>query len=150
MEALARLSSLDLRNEEHLRPGLDGAEEVDLIQFAVDRDGTVCRLMQETWMARHTIGLNRVAVGVENVGGPRWPLTPEQLNSNAELVRYLRGKYPSIQYLIGHNEYLRFRGTSLWEEKDSRYVTGKQDPGERFMTELRARVTDLRLRDRPP
>jgi N-acetyl-anhydromuramyl-L-alanine amidase AmpD len=119
-------------------------------QFAVDRDGTVCRLMQETWMARHTIGLNRVAIGVENVGGPRWPLTPEQLSSNAELVRYLTGKYPSIQYLIGHDEYLRFRGTPLWEEKDTRYVTGKQDPGERFMTELRARVTDLHLRDRPP
>jgi hypothetical protein len=101
-------------------------------------------------MARHAIGLNRVAIGVENVGGPRWPLTGEQLSSNAELVRYLKGKYPSIQYLIGHNEYLRFRGTPLWEERDSRYVTGKQDPGERFMTELRERVTDLRLRDRPP
>jgi N-acetyl-anhydromuramyl-L-alanine amidase AmpD len=119
-------------------------------QFAVDRDGTVCRLMPETWMARHTIGLNRIAIGVENVGGPRWPLTGEQLMANAELVRYLTAKYPSIGYLIGHNEYLRFRGTPLWEEKDTRYVTGKQDPGERFMAELRARVNDLRLRDQPP
>ena len=80
-------------------------------QFVVDRDGTVYRLMPETWMARHTIGLNRVAIGVENVGGPRWPLTPEQLNADAELVRYLVAKYPSIHYLIGHSEYLRFRGT---------------------------------------
>ncbi len=116
-------------------------------QFAVDRDGAVYRLMPETWMARHTIGLNRVAIGVENVGGPRWPLTGEQVNANAELVRYLVAKYPSIHYLIGHDEYLRFRGTPLWEEKDSRYVTGKQDPGERFMAELRGRVRNLGLRE---
>jgi len=82
------------------------------------------------------------------VGGPGWPLTAEQLSSNAELVRYLAAKYPSIQYLIGHNEYLRFRGTPLWEERDSRYVTGKPDPGERFMAELRARVSELHLRER--
>jgi N-acetylmuramoyl-L-alanine amidase len=117
-------------------------------QFAVDRDGAIYRLMPETWMARHTIGLNRVAIGVENVGGPRWPLTAEQVNADSELVRSLVAEYPSIRYLIGHDEYLRFRNTPLWEEKDSRYVTGKQDPGERFMTELRARVQDLKLADR--
>ena len=49
----------------------------------MDRDGAVYRLMPETWMARHTIGLNRVAIGIENVGGPRWPLTPEQLRADA-------------------------------------------------------------------
>jgi len=31
----------------------------------VDRDGTVYRLMPENWMARHCIGLNHVAIGVE-------------------------------------------------------------------------------------
>ena len=52
------------------RSDLAGAGAVNVsIQFLVDRDGTVFRLMPETWMARHVIGLNHAAVGVENVGG---------------------------------------------------------------------------------
>ncbi|MCJ7756157.1 MAG: N-acetylmuramoyl-L-alanine amidase, partial [Thermoanaerobaculales bacterium] len=52
------------------RPGLAAAGDVNVsIQFLVDRDGTVYRLMSETWMARHCIGLNYSAIGVENVGG---------------------------------------------------------------------------------
>ena len=41
-------------------------------QFVVDRDGKVYQLMPENHMARHVIGLNHCAIGVENVGG-----TPE-------------------------------------------------------------------------
>ena len=37
-------------------------------QFLVDIDGTIYRLMPETTMARHVIGLNHCAIGIENVG----------------------------------------------------------------------------------
>ena len=73
--------------------------------FLVDRDGTVYRLMPETTMARHVIGLNHCAIGIENVGGTEnTPLTGKQLRANVELVRYLKKKYPGIDYLIGHFE----------------------------------------------
>jgi N-acetylmuramoyl-L-alanine amidase len=37
-------------------------------QFIVDRDGTIYRLMPETKLARHIIGYNWCAIGIENVG----------------------------------------------------------------------------------
>jgi len=44
--------------------------------------------MPETWMARHAIGFNHVAIGIENVGdGARWPLTDAQADADAALVR---------------------------------------------------------------
>jgi N-acetylmuramoyl-L-alanine amidase len=114
--------------------------------FVVDRDGTIYRLMPETWMARHVIGLNHLAIGIENVGGPRAPLTPEQLNSDARLIRELVGRHTKVRYLIGHHEYLRFRNTPLWLEPDNNYLTKKQDPGDDFMNNLRAKLQDLRLK----
>lgn len=113
--------------------------------FVVDRDGTIYRLLPETILARHTIGLNRVALGIENVGGPRWPLTDAQLAADARLVRDLVGRYPRIRMLLGHREYGRLRGTALWEERDPAYFTGKEDPGAPFMERLRRAVGDLRL-----
>lgn len=115
--------------------------------FVVDRDGTIYQVMPADWMARHVIGLNRIAIGIENPGGPDWPLTQAQLVANEELIRYLCGRFPEIRYLIGHHEYLRFRETPLWEEMDSTYVTYKQDPGKPFMEALRGRVGDLELLD---
>ncbi|MCK4442077.1 MAG: N-acetylmuramoyl-L-alanine amidase, partial [Sulfurovaceae bacterium] len=76
--------------------------------FLVARDGTIYRLMPENWMARHVIGLNYSAIGVENVGGSgnkKDDLTPAQLKSNIKLVKYLKEKYPTITHLIGHYEY---------------------------------------------
>src|SRR5262249_21926382 len=56
-------------------------------QFLVDRDGTIYRLMPETQYARHCIGLNHVAIGVENVGDEqKWPLTDAQVDADARLV----------------------------------------------------------------
>src|SRR6266567_3253391 len=62
---------------EDAREQLAAAGEVNVsAQFLVDRDGTVYRLMPENWMARHCIGLNHVAIGVENVGdGEKFSLT---------------------------------------------------------------------------
>ncbi len=134
------------------RPGLAAAGDVNVsIQFLVDRDGTVSRLMPETWMARHCIGLNYSSIGVENVGGGNGidNLTDAQIEANAQLVRYLVEKYPTIQYLIGHMEYLDFEGEPLWLERDPGYRTEKIDPGDRFMTAVRNGVADLGLEGPP-
>ena len=117
--------------------------------FLVDRDGTIYRLMPETWMARHVIGLNYSAIGVENVAKDGAHLTKAQIKANAALVRYLKSKYPSIRYLIGHHEYRRMEKTPLWLERDKGYRTVKYDPGERFMRAVRKRVADLHLRQAP-
>ena len=120
--------------------------------FLVDRDGTIYRLMPETWMARHVIGLNYWAIGVENVGGKgnkRDDLTPAQRAANKRLVRYLKEKYPTIEYLIGHHEYRQMEHTPLWLEKDKGYRTIKHDPGEQFMREVREAAKDLGFKAAP-
>lgn len=134
------------------RPGLVAAGDLNVsIQFVVDRDGSIYRLMPETWMARHCIGLNYSAVGVENVGGAggKDNLTKAQIKANIRLVRYLADKYPTIRYLIGHMEYLEFDGHPLWLELDPSYRTDKIDPGERFMSVVRDAVADLGLEGPP-
>jgi N-acetyl-anhydromuramyl-L-alanine amidase AmpD len=105
--------------------------------FMVDRDGTIYRLMPENLMARHVIGLNHCAIGIENVGGTdKNPLTRAQLDSNIWLIDYLTEKY-SIDYLIGHYEYTNFEAHKLWLEKEESYRTEKEDPGEDFMKDIR-------------
>ena len=103
--------------------------------FLVDRDGRIYQLMPETWMARHVIGLNHYAIGIENVGGVnnKEDLTEKQAKANAFLICYLKKKYPSIHEVIGHMDYLKYKGTSLWLEKDNKYQTHKQDPGTNFL-----------------
>lgn len=120
--------------------------------YMIDRDGTIYRLMPDHWMARHVIGLNYYAIGIENVGGKGNridDLTPAQLRSNIALVRYLKAKYPSIEYLIGHHEYRRMERTPLWLEKDKNYRTVKRDPGDAFMRNVRRAVRDLKLKTPP-
>lgn len=118
-------------------------------QFVVDQDGTIYRLMPENRMARHTIGLNLSAIGVENVASDERHLQSAQAAANAWLVRHLKERYPKIEYVIGHHEYGRFRGSGLWWEKDPRYFTHKKDPGDAFMQAVRAQVRDLRLSSNP-
>ncbi|MEP7011350.1 MAG: peptidoglycan recognition family protein [Acidobacteriota bacterium] len=128
------------------RPELLSAGRVNVAsQFVVDRDGAIYRLLPETAIARHTIGLNRAAIGIENVGGSEAPLTECQVRADAKLVTDLAARHPTIRYLIGHHEYGRFRGTPLWEERDPTYFTSKVDPGDEFMSAVRARVAPLRL-----
>ena len=117
--------------------------------FLVDRDGTVYRLVPETWMARHAIGVNHIAIGVENVGdGDRWPLTDAQVAANIALVRYLVAKH-DITHLIGHSETGELDGTELFVELDSGYRNSKPDPGREFMQKVRDGVADLELQGVP-
>ena len=119
------------------------------IHFVVDRDGTVHALYPEAVIARHVIGLNHVAIGIENVGdadlgGPaeRGPLTPAQLAANVALVRDLVRRHPTIEYVIGHHEYRDVEhpahpAHALFHEAVEGYRTEKVDPGPRFMKQLR-------------
>ena len=121
------------------------------VQFIVDRDGTIYRFYPEAAMSRHTIGLNHVAIGIENVAaadlrsaGPL-PLTEQQLVANERLIRYLAGKYPNLGFVIGHSEYRdledpRHPGHHLFQEDIPTYRTDKIDPGDRFLNALRERL----------
>ena len=113
-------------------------------QFLVDSDGTIYSLMPETFMARHVIGLNLSSIGIENVGGDKKSLTQEQLKANIELVKYLKEKYKTIEYLIGHYEYRNFEHHPLFLEKDASYRTIKHDPSVEFMEKLRENFKDLK------
>lgn len=114
--------------------------------FLVDRDGSIYQLMPERWMARHVIGLNHYAIGIENIGGVdgKDDLTEEQARANAYLVCYLKKKYPTIKHVIGHNDYLRYKKTSLWLEKDPAYQTDKTDPGPVFVNKIKKLITKSR------
>jgi N-acetyl-anhydromuramyl-L-alanine amidase AmpD len=111
--------------------------------FLVDFNGTIYQILPVTYFARHVIGLNLVAIGIENVGGNKKPLTDAQLLANELLVRCLVENYPEIKYVIGHYEYELFEGTPLFMEKDVYYRTKKLDPGKEFMARLRKRLEDL-------
>ena len=132
------------------REGISSASQLNVSShFLVDQDGTIYRLMPETTMARHVIGLNHTAIGIENVGGtPETPLTNAQLESNIWLVNYLSNKY-AIEYVIGHYEYTNFEDHELWLEKDSGYRTEKVDPGEDFMNAIRTAVKDKNFKKVP-
>lgn len=112
--------------------------------FLVDFDGTIYSMMPETYMARHVIGLNLSSIGIENVGGNKKALTKEQLEANIKLVEYLKEKYKTIKYLIGHYEYTNAENHPLFLEKDKNYRTIKHDPDMNFMESLRSNFSDLR------
>jgi N-acetylmuramoyl-L-alanine amidase len=117
--------------------------------YLIDRDGTIYNLMPDSLMARHTIGLNYSAIGVENVGGTtETPLTRKQVRANINLVKFLAEKY-AIEYLIGHYEYTHFQGHPLWLEVDNAYRTQKSDPGPDFMKNVRRALHKLELKGAP-
>lgn len=114
--------------------------------FLVDRDGTMYRLMPETTMARHCIGLNHDAIGIENVGDEaKIKLTDAQVAANIALVRYLKARYPTITHLLGHFEVMRFTKDPMFVELDPTFRNDKPDPGPRFMALVRAGLRDLKL-----
>ncbi|MRH99409.1 N-acetylmuramoyl-L-alanine amidase [Kriegella sp. EG-1] len=132
------------------RGDISGAGSLNVSsQFMVDRDGTIYRLMPETNMARHVIGLNHCAIGIENIGGSEdLPLTEHQLKSNIWLVKYLSKKY-DIDYVIGHYEYTLFENHELWLEKDDGYRTEKTDPGVDFMDKVRIATKSMNFKPLP-
>lgn len=132
------------------RPEIANASAVNVSShFLVDTNGKVYRLMPENYMARHVIGLNHCAIGIENVGpNENNELTEKQLKANILLLRYLKAKY-DIEYLVGHLEYQKFEDHPLWLERDDGYRTTKTDPGEKFMRDLREATKDLEFSELP-
>jgi len=113
--------------------------------FLVDRDGTIYQLQPPTRFARHCIGLNHIAIGIENVGDEaKLPLTAAQVAADAALVRALARRY-RITHLLGHHEVMKFRDHPYYVERDAAYRNDKPDPGPRFMARVRAQVADLAL-----
>lgn len=122
------------------RKDLQGASQLNVSsQYVVGRDGQIYQLMPDNYFARHTIGLNYCAIGIENIGSAKYPLTKAQLQANTKLISYLRDKY-NIDYVIGHHEYEKFKGTMWWKETNPTYLTKKQDPGTTFMQNLRSNL----------
>lgn len=132
------------------RAGIQHASSLNVSShYLIDRDGTIYQLMPDTLMARHVIGLNYCAIGIENVGdGREYPLTEAQFKANVRLISELARKYP-VEYLIGHHEYRKFIGHALWKEQDPTYLTDKDDPGDAFMTRLRNALSTFTFRDTP-
>lgn len=129
------------------RPDIaDGGRLNVSAHYMVDTNGDLYRLMDETTMARHVIGLNYSSIGIENVGGAGHVqnLTKEQLDKNIALIENLLERYPGITYLIGHYEYRCFEKSPLWLEKNGGYRTYKRDPGPLFMEALRRRFPQLK------
>ena len=116
-------------------------------QFLVDRDGTIFRLTPETMLDRHAIGYNWCAIGIENVGGVdrKEDLTPEQLQANVLLIRYLREKYPTVQYVWGHYQQTVAEKSGLYKENVRGYFHEKADPGLKFMKALQKQLKDTGL-----
>lgn len=131
------------------RKAIAGASSLNVSShYLVDRDGTIFQLLPDTTFARHVIGLNYCAIGIENVGSNDFPLTKAQLLANEKLIRYLVKKY-QIQYLIGHYEHTLFKNTPLWRETNPYYHSDKSDPGKAFMKSIREELQDLNLKGAP-
>lgn len=139
-DSFARFKSQTLPND---RPDISKASALNVsTHFMVERDGTIHQLMPLDFMARHVIGLNYSSIGIENVGGEGYvqDLTVEQLSANIFLVNYLKKRFSTIEYVVGHHEYRCFEKTDLWLEKDDGYRTKKHDPGNNFMRDLRGNI----------
>lgn len=92
-------------------------------QFIIDRDGSIYQLMPPTQFARHTIGLNYCAIGIENIGGSKQPLTEAQVEANAKLVRYLtKNTLYSILLVILN---MAYSGIHLYGKRRTRIILPK-------------------------
>ena len=108
--------------------------------YLVDRDGSIVQLASEKVICRHTIGFNYTAIAIENVGSDSADLTLAQVRSDTALVSRIKRRHPSIEYLIGHQEYQDARRPhfKLYRERDRSYrFTEKHDPGLAFLKQVR-------------
>lgn len=116
------------------------------VHFLISKAGEIYSLLPENIIGRHTIGFNHLSLGVELVSSTAEGLTEEQLMSTAVLVDSLVDKYPTLEYLIGHHEYVDkdLPHYQLYRELDPDYApTVKVDTGDRFMVALRKILFDL-------
>jgi beta-N-acetylhexosaminidase len=78
--------------------------------FIVDRNGRIYQLVRLDVMCRHTVGLNYVAIGIEDVGVSDGEILHDhaQLRASLELTAWLVDRFHiRIRNVIGHSESLR-------------------------------------------
>ena len=81
----------------------------DCAHFIVDKNGTIYQLVRLDVMCRHTVGLNYVAIGIEDVGTSDQEILHDkaQITASLELTAWLVGRFHiKIRNVIGHNESL--------------------------------------------
>ena len=108
--------------------------------FLVDKEGNVTQLLPTTLMARHVIGFNHVAIGIENISKDGGDLSDEQIIANVKLIRYILQKHPTIKYMLGHMEYMNqtYPHFQYFSNEISYYEPSiKVDPGFMFMKRVR-------------
>jgi len=77
--------------------------------FIVDTDGTIHQLVPLKFMCRHTVGLNYIAFGIENVGTSDGGIlaNAREMRASLALAHWLACKYTiGAKNVIGHNESL--------------------------------------------
>jgi N-acetylmuramoyl-L-alanine amidase len=114
------------------------------IHYVIDKNGRIYNLLPDSVVARHIIGFNHVALGIENIAKDSMDLTAAQLESNVNLIRFLGARHSSIQYLIGHHEYdqVHLPHYKLFRSVNAGYAPyRKTDPGLQFMKQIRHRLS---------
>jgi N-acetylmuramoyl-L-alanine amidase len=111
--------------------------------YYIDRDGTVYRYVPATRVANHVRGHNPNSIGIElvNLGRyPHWwdsrhqqmtePYAAAQIDALRELLVRLRGEFPHLRQIAGHEEL----DTALMPASDdpTLQVSRKLDPGPMF------------------
>ena len=111
--------------------------------YYIDRDGTISCYVPGTRIANHVRGHNPYSIGIElvNLGRyPDWwdsrhqsmsePYRASQISALRELVDYLRGEFPNLRKIAGHEDL----DTDMMQASDdpSLQVRRKLDPGVMF------------------
>ncbi len=110
--------------------------------YVVDTDGTIYRLVPESIMCRHTVGLNYTSIGIENVARTDADLlgNRRQLRASRRLTRWLQCRHDiGLDDVIGHNESLSSR---YHDENVARLRT--QTHGDMTATSMREYESGLR------
>ena len=98
------------------RKELKGASSLNVsIHILGYKDDTIFRLMPEKLMDRHVTNRNWCTLGIENVGdGHKFSPTEAQWQANIWLVKFLKKRNNTNEYLIGHHEHTSFQHLLLW------------------------------------
>ncbi|MGL6291075.1 MAG: N-acetylmuramoyl-L-alanine amidase [Silanimonas sp.] len=111
--------------------------------YYIDRDGALVCYVEPERIANHVRGWNPRSIGVEivNTGRyPHWydsrhqamdePYTDAQITTLLALLDHLRGRFPSLRFIAGHEDL----DTARVEASDdpSQQVWRKRDPGPLF------------------
>ena len=127
----------------------------------------VPRMIVLHWTAIPTFKASYSAINQVRIGGRPYLQKYLKINPSAQYLVARNGQiyqlmpddwmavhviglnYMAIQYLVGHYEYQCFRKAPLWKEHNPNYLTGKVDPGPKFMQAVRQQVAGLDLKGCP-